>query len=247
MNFIQKLGDFLKGDIKSPKLAFELPSYTDYRKSNEISRQLKELHENYEDITTLRSVGDSAKENRDIWLMSIGKRKEFFDNTPAILLIGCHHGREAISVETTLFILEAILQNRHHEMLASIIEDYAIHILIILNPDGRDQATRKNGRGVDLNRNYAFGWGGPGCSHNPSAQDYCGPNPMSETETQAVNALFKESPIKYTITYHSGIEAVLYPWGDRYESVPEEDLRVIKRIISTMDEYAKKMKVKTYD
>jgi Ca2+-binding RTX toxin-like protein len=43
--------------------------------------------------------------------------------------------------------------------------------------------------GVDLNRNYGAYWGGPGSSSDPTSQQYRGPNPYSEPESEAVHQL----------------------------------------------------------
>src|SRR5436305_222153 len=43
--------------------------------------------------------------------------------------------------------------------------------------------------GVDLNRNYGAGWGGPGASASYFDDDYRGSGPWSEPETRAVHEL----------------------------------------------------------
>jgi hypothetical protein len=43
--------------------------------------------------------------------------------------------------------------------------------------------------GVDLNRNYGAYWGGPGSSSDPTSQQYRGPDPYSEPESEAIHQL----------------------------------------------------------
>ncbi|MDM1294308.1 hypothetical protein HX021_08350 [Sphingobacterium sp. N143] len=58
---------------------------------------------------------------------------------------------------------------------------------------------RKNLNGVDPNRNYPVGWAGG--SDNPSDQDYRGPSPLSEIETQAVSALLQAEFVTGAIAF----------------------------------------------
>jgi carboxypeptidase T len=58
--------------------------------------------------------------------------------------------------------------------------------------------------GVDLNRNYAHGFGDEGASADPCHWLYRGPFPFSEPETQAVrNFLYKWDNIKFGINFHA--------------------------------------------
>ncbi|MEQ9716324.1 MAG: M14 family metallopeptidase [Candidatus Asgardarchaeum sp.] len=84
--------------------------------------------------------------------------------------------------------------------------------------------------GVDLNRNYNFSWGYEwGASSNPSDPTYHGPYPFSEPETQAFRDFIiheiieKEKNVTFAISYHSGIEAILYPWGYTGQTPPDND------------------------
>jgi hypothetical protein len=74
--------------------------------------------------------------------------------------------------------------------------------------------------GVDPNRNYGYQWNAT-CdtgSPNPFAEDYRGPAPFSEPETQAMRDLALQHNFKYAISFHSGAEVIGYPWG--YTNTP---------------------------
>jgi hypothetical protein len=65
--------------------------------------------------------------------------------------------------------------------------------------------------GVDLNRNYPVAW--QNAVPDPSSPVYRGPAPFSEPETQAIRDLVLEHHFTYAISFHSGLEFIIYPWG----------------------------------
>jgi Zinc carboxypeptidase/RTX calcium-binding nonapeptide repeat (4 copies) len=67
--------------------------------------------------------------------------------------------------------------------------------------------------GVDPNRNYGGFWGGPGASTDPTAQDYRGPGPFSEPETENIRRLISERQVVTLITNHTFSNLVLRPPG----------------------------------
>lgn len=91
--------------------------------------------------------------------------------------------------------------------------------------------------GVDLNRNYGFQWNAT-CdsgSPDPTAEDYRGSAPFSELETQAIRDLVMSHNFSYAISFHSGAELVLYPWGYTNVTTPEDNVfREIAGNLSTL-------------
>lgn len=59
---------------------------------------------------------------------------------------------------------------------------------------------------MDLNRNYDYKWGldNEGSSANKCQEDYRGPYPFSEPETQAIKEFVESKPaIKIAVNFHS--------------------------------------------
>ena len=76
-----------------------------------------------------------------------------------------------------------------------------------------DCATLPRSTGVDLNRNYAGFWGGPGASPDPADDTYRGEGPASEPEVQAIRDLIATRQITNLITNHTFSNLVLRPPG----------------------------------
>lgn len=64
---------------------------------------------------------------------------------------------------------------------------------------------------VDLNRNYATGFGNPGSSSDSAAQTYHGPAPFSELETGAFMNFTLKHRFAMAFSLHSGINATYFP------------------------------------
>ncbi len=126
--------------------------------------------------------------------------------------------------------------------VARIVERLELHVLVLINPDGRafsqsapaNALWRKNRRppgtgsdcfGVDLNRNHDVAWDferyydaagavAVAASKDPChPQTYIGPAPASEPETQNVVALLRERDVELYADVHSFGRKILYPWG----------------------------------
>jgi murein tripeptide amidase MpaA len=78
--------------------------------------------------------------------------------------------------------------------------------------------------GVDPNRNYGEGWGGPGASSSQNTQTYRGTGPWSEPETQAVHEYSQHHQVTALLTLHNFASLVLRPPSlERKGKAPDED------------------------
>jgi predicted deacylase len=87
-----------------------------------------------------------------------------------VLVVGCIHGNERAGISVARR-LDAMVPPRGIDLW----------VLNDLNPDGAAADTRQNARGVDLNRNFPYGWRGAG---QLGDQQYPGPRPLSEPEAR---------------------------------------------------------------
>jgi len=144
--------------------------------------------------------------------------------SPALAQAVRAHGTEIITPVLALYASEQLTtQYGIDPTITDLVNEYEIWIAPVWNPDGYvhvfnvDNFWRKNrhvfedGIGVELNRNYPFGWDSPCAgSTDPSDGGYKGPVPASESETQTMIALsedrrFGETPVPmFTIPANLG-------------------------------------------
>jgi hypothetical protein len=78
--------------------------------------------------------------------------------------------------------------------------------------------------GVDPNRNYGQFWGGPGASATPEQQDYRGPGPWSELETQNVHEFSQKHNVTALVTMHNVAALVLRAPGLKSSGLAPDEL-----------------------
>lgn len=120
-----------------------------------------------------------------------------------VLVFGCIHGDECAG--RGLRPLTAI---------TSFCPDWASDVYVVpnLNPDGAAFGTRLNGRGVDLNRNFAAAWKPIGKRGSPQ---YSGPNSFSEPESRLAARIVERLRPEVTIWFHQQHAArpLVRAWG----------------------------------
>lgn len=151
---------------------------------------------------------------------------------PVVLVQGGQHAREWIAVAATLHAAESLATAAEGSAVDELLDHLAVVVVPVVNPDGyayswsTDRLWRKNrrdGHGVDLNRNWSVAWGGEGGSASPDHGSYRGAAPFSEPETAAMRDLVAATPdVLALLDVHSFGQLLLYPWGHATNDVPGE-------------------------
>ena len=141
------------------------------------------------------------------------------------------HGRELITVQVALKLLAQLAKGVDHastlshkslgrEETAAALKDVVLKIVPMENVNGRtkvesgDWCERKNGRGVDTNRNWAVDWGVKEADFDPY-EEYPGKAPFSEPEARMLKSLVETFKPHAWVNVHSGMEAMFMPYDHK--------------------------------
>lgn len=135
-----------------------------------------------------RVIGQSVK-GRDIVAYHLGEPRR--RGVPTVVLMSTMHGNEP----DTRHILFGFKDGRP-------VVGVDLWIVPTYNPDGLARRTRKNARGVDLNRNFPYKWA------DLDGRYESGRKPASEPETRAMMRFLKDVRPDYILSFHQPLRGV---------------------------------------
>lgn len=179
-------------------------------------------------ISTFQTIG-----GRSIYYLRLSDNPntDEGDAEPEILYTAVHHAREPNSLSEVIFYMWYLLENYATDPeVKYLVDNTEMYFVPMVNPDGYiyNQTTdpngggmwRKNRRnngggdyGVDLNRNYSYGWGTTGVSMDPGNDTYPGTGAFSEAETQAIKWFCENRNFVYAFNAHTYGNDILHPIG----------------------------------
>ena len=226
---------------------------------DELNERFDELHGLFPNIISNKVVIGQSVEGRDIWAFKVSDNPNEDEDEPEVLYTALTHSREPLGMMNLMYFVQLLLEEYDEDSeLNYLINNREIWFIPVVNPDGYvyNELIEPNGggmhrknrldtncgngdnRGVDLNRNYGYGWGSDdtGSSPNPCSATYRGESEFSEPETQAVRDFIIEHQFKNVLHYHSYWNTYIHPWGDG--SLPDEpDLTTLTEIGQEMARY----------
>jgi hypothetical protein len=203
-----------------------------YHTLDEVESHLHAMEADHPGLVELRTIGESRL-GRPLWDVVITDKSVPAAGKLVPILDGAHHGNEYAGGELMLYAADTLLENHAtNHTVQRLLRDLEIHVVPVVNPDGWVAATRYNGFGVNLNRNYDLDWGDPAGTSNPVmgtvgaaagqplggvalVAENCGAAAFSEPETQAMKALFEATANRsaFYLTGHTATHAVIAPWA----------------------------------
>ncbi|MCA9277975.1 MAG: hypothetical protein H6815_04215 [Phycisphaeraceae bacterium] len=181
----------------------------------------------YVDLTE-RLGTPATHEGRHLFAVKISDNPSVSENEPAVLIVANHHARELPAVMSALEAIDQLTSFYNADpSITNIVNNHEIWIAPMWNPDGyhyactEDRMWRKNRRdngdgtfGVDLNRNYPFGWG-EACagSNRAKSETYVGPSAASEPETQTMLAFAEAECFAKVADLHAFAGEVRFGYG----------------------------------
>ena len=209
--FKQKIGAIL-----------EVPP-TKYHNYDDMTALLNNITLRWPDVTKLYKLSQPTWGGRELWAIQISAdvNRQRSSLKPMFKYVANMHGNEVVGRELLLSLPEFLLQryySGHNPEIERLINSTDIHLLITMNPDGFEQATlgdctryddtsgRKNGRNVDLNRNF------------PTKDDLTEAEGRlfygREPETRSVMRWILDNPFVLSINFHGGAVVSNYPFDD---------------------------------
>jgi len=178
---------------------------TTYHSWQQVVIILKNLTAQHPEHMSYEVIGKTIWGN-DIYLFKVGN-----PNGGKFMFDGRAHGQEDCGTENGIAFISWALTNNSPESKDVLEKNYLLFIAGINIDSNRRQNMRRlypNGTvvywGVDLNRNFVYGWGSSGSGDPKAGYDYRGQSAGSEPETQAVrSAMIKYKPQIY-LNVHCG-------------------------------------------
>ncbi len=191
-------------------------------------------------ITSVQSIGDTYQ-GRPQRVMKISVNNSFDDDDPSMANAwydGLIHAREGGAMRNIRYWMMWLCSNYQRNGYCGyqatwLLNNREIWCLPCNNVDGwvRNEVTNPSGGGmrrknmnltagggldnggIDLNRNWAVHWGGPGSSGSPSSQTYRGTGPLSEPESSNIDQFWQNHPPAQMHSTHTYSNVLIYPWG----------------------------------
>lgn len=233
----------------------EPQQFAGYLSVTDVEHRMREQAERYPELATFVAIGDSwertqngATAGHTIWSLQITSSR-YPAPKPVFTMIAAMHANELPTTELALRFIDLLLSGYGTDAdITWLVDEHTIIVVPILNPDARSLPfpTRKttaatsdpNCRGIDLNRNFPYAWGGIGSSDLPCAVTYRGAAAASEPETQAAMRILRtwyperllldatahpDTTDGILLSLHTSGALILYPWAHTAEPAPNAD------------------------
>ncbi|KAG8440080.1 hypothetical protein GDO86_006032 [Hymenochirus boettgeri] len=199
-------------------------NYGAYYNLDNLYQAIDNIVLDYKSLVSKQQIGTSY-EGRPINVLKFSTGA----GRPAIWVDAGIHSREWVTQATALWTAHKLASDYGKDSsVTSLLNLYDVYLLIVTNPDGyayshtKDRMWRKTRSivpgsrcvGVDPNRNWNAGFGGPGASTDPCSDSYRGPSAESEVEVKTIaNFIRGHGKFKGFISIHSYSQLLLFPYG----------------------------------
>jgi len=191
-----------------PNAMKQLGGYPSYAEIGEI---LAAAESDYPEIVRRISLGQSV-EGRDLWAVLITDQPDVEEDEPEFAYISTMHGDETVGTVLCLNFLEVLLDGYGTDPdITSYVDNTAIWLMPLMNPDGYEIGIRWNANNVDLNRAF------------PEFPDHFvgtivseGEPDLSDFEPEVAHVAQWSADNRFVLmaNYHSGSLVVNYPYDE---------------------------------
>jgi len=170
---------------------------------------MDQFETDYPDLCEVVNIG-TLDSGRELLFIHINDSLGVDQNEPEFMYTSSMHGDELTGYVLSLHLIEYLLENYgSDDQVTNLVNNIDIWINPLANPDGTYAggdntvygATRYNGNGIDLNRNYPD----PEDGQHPDGEQW-------QSETEAFMAFADDHDFVMSANFHGGSEVCNYPW-----------------------------------
>ncbi|MFH2095453.1 MAG: M14 family zinc carboxypeptidase [Bacteroidota bacterium] len=215
---LQPAGELFKDviDNGNSKGIWDFDTYPTYP---EYVTMMNTFASNYPNLCKIYNIGTTV-DGRQLLFAKISDNVNTREAEPRFMWTSSMHGDEATGYVTMLRLIDYLLDNYGSiPQVTTLVSGMEIWICPLENPDGTYAggdnsvagATRYNGNGVDLNRNYPDMLG----DNHPDGEAW-------QPETIAMMGFSDTVQFCMSGNFHGGAEVVNYPWDTKAELHPDD-------------------------
>ncbi|MGE5403378.1 MAG: M14 family zinc carboxypeptidase [Candidatus Saccharibacteria bacterium] len=207
----------------------------------DMTSDLAALKTAYPELITVQVIGSSVGQ-RPIYAVKLGHgEKKIFINAS-------FHGREWITSCLTLQMIACYAESAANSRaidgyhVKEYLETVSIWFIPMVNPDGvtisqsRNRSWKANQNGVDLNRQFSYGWTEGGGPKRPGPEGFKGYSSMSEPEARALADFVYQHDFLALINYHSAGE-IIYSDAKFVSADKRQEAQDLKQLIFRATKY----------
>jgi Zinc carboxypeptidase len=196
---------------------------TTYRTYDEIQAELEALAAANPTLVAVKTAPYKSIEGRTIKYIEVTNNVAAKDGKPVFFNMGAIHGNETPAAEDSLeFAYDVINQAKTNPKVKALLDKVRLIDMPVVNADGHVRNRRAScagtivppatcaTTGVDLNRNYPFGWG----SNTGVNLNARGSGPGSEPEVKNTMEIVQTNQVVTLVTQHTNSRAIFYPSMD---------------------------------
>ncbi|OAY67457.1 hypothetical protein ACMD2_06696 [Ananas comosus] len=219
-----------------------------YRSSDVLLHEIKALVARHSDSLNMESVRAGSKGYlAEVVVVTYNRVKKHISDKVKfrILMSFGQHGRELITSEVAFRLLsvlteEHIIPGTEPTTFQNMLDNLVIKVVPMENLNGRklveagDLCERRNGRGVDLNRNWSVDWGKKEKDYDPYEENP-GTAPFSEPEAEIMRKLSLSFDPHIWVNVHSGMEALFMPYDHKNTTPSGVAGRLMRSILEDLN------------
>ena len=201
-----------------------------YHTYNEIIELADSLETHFPNICKRYNFGTDATGQYELTALKISDNVLTDEPEAEVLFDGGIHGDEIGGPENVIrFARDLCLGYGDDPSITTLIDNREIWLFLMVNPWGRENMSRENSNGVDINRDWAYMWDGMGQSSGY----------WSQAESKGLRECMYNNQFVVHTTYHSGTEYISLPWSYRPDSPPDwNHINQLAGVYSNISGYA---------